>query len=66
MYTTISQNRVLLWKEGFNSPSATITRNAQTAWVQGTQIIVQYLNGTTGIFQITPSGTNAYPVRINH
>ena len=62
-YTTVSQNRVLLWRNSTNSPSATIARNAQNAWVSGNQIIVQFLNGSTGIFEITRSGTNAYPVR---
>ena len=63
-YTTVSQNRVLLWRQGSNSPSTTVARNAQTAWVSGNQIIVQFLNGCTGVFEITRSGTNAYPVRI--
>lgn len=63
-YTTVSQNRVLLWRQGCNSPSATVARNAQTAWTSGNQIIVQFTNGSTGIFEITRSGTNAYPVRI--
>lgn len=63
-YTTVSQNRVLLWRNSTNSPSAIIARNAQNAWVSGNQIIVQFLNGSTGIFEITRSGTNAYPVRI--
>ena len=63
-YTTVSQNRVLLWRNGSNSPSATVARGAQTAWTSGNQIIVQFLNGSTGIFQVTPNGTNAYPVRI--
>ena len=64
-YTTVSQNRVLLWRNSTNSPSAIIARNAQNAWVSGNQIIVQFLNGSTGIFEITRSGTNAYPVRIS-
>ncbi len=55
---------MLLWRQGSNSPSATVARNAQTAWTSGNQIIVQFLNGSTGIFEITRSGTNAYPVRI--
>jgi len=55
---------VLLWRQGSNSPSATVARNAQSAWTSGNQIIVQFLNGATGIFEITRSGTNAYPVRI--
>jgi hypothetical protein len=63
-YTTISHGRVLLWRHGCNSPSATVTRNASTAWISGNQIIVQWTNGSTGIFEITPSRTNAYPVRI--
>ena len=63
-YTTVSQNRVLLWRNSTNSPSATIARNAQTAWISGNQIIVQFTNGATGIFELTRSGTNAYPVRI--
>jgi len=63
-YTTVSQNRVLLWRNSTNSPSAIIARNAQNAWVSGNQIIVQFLNGSTGIFEITRAGTNAYPVRI--
>jgi hypothetical protein len=63
-YTTGSGNRVLLWRQGSNSPSATVARNAQSAWTSGNQIIVQFLNGSTGIFEITRSGTNAYPVRI--
>ena len=63
-YTTVSQNRVLLWRNSTNSPSAIIARNAQNAWMSGNQIIVQFLNGSTGIFEITRSGTNAYPVRI--
>jgi hypothetical protein len=61
---SVSGNRVLLWRQGSNSPSATVARNAQTAWTSGNQIIVQFLNGSTGIFEITRSGTNAYPVRI--
>jgi hypothetical protein len=64
VYTTVSQNRVLLWRTGSNSPSATIATNAQTAWTSGNQIIVQFKNGATGIFELTRSGTSAYPVRI--
>ena len=63
VYTTISGNRVLLWRTGSNSPSATVARNAQNAWVSGNQIIVQFTNGSTGIFEITRAGTSAYPVR---
>lgn len=55
---------MLLWRQGSNSPSATVARNAQNAWTSGNQIIVQFLNGSTGIFEITRAGTNAYPVRI--
>lgn len=55
---------MLLWRTGSNSPSATIATNARTAWTSGNQIIVQFTNGATGIFELTRSRTSAFPVRI--
>lgn len=54
---------VQLWTEGWNSPHATIARDAVHAVIQGDSVIVQHRDGRTTEFRITPSRTNAYPLR---
>jgi hypothetical protein len=66
MFVTIRDNRVLLWKEGWNSPVCTVTNNAQSAVLYGDEIIIQFLDGTSAVYRLTESGTSAYPVRRMH
>lgn len=63
-YVTVRSGNVLLWREGWNSPDATIARDAQSAVVQGDSVIVQFRDGRAGEYRITPQRTNAYAVRI--
>lgn len=63
VFVTVRDGRVLLWKEGWNSPLCTIASKAQSAVVYGDEIIVQFLDGTTGVYRLTESRTSAYPVR---
>ena len=54
---------VQLWITNWNSPHATIARDAVHAVIQGDSVVVQYRDGRTTEFRITPSRTNAVPVR---
>ena len=62
-FATVRDGRVHLWRTGYNSPMCTVVDKAQSAIVNGNQLIVQFLDGRSTLYQITPSGTNAYVVR---
>lgn len=62
-FVTIRNGSVLLWQHGWNSPRATIAHDATMAVVYEDEIVVTFKNGTSTLYQITNSGTSAYPVR---
>lgn len=63
VYATIRDGSVLLWRSGWNSPLCTAARDAQTAVVYGSELVVGFRNGSTTVFRIIGNGSNAVPVR---
>lgn len=63
MFVTVKSGRVLLWKGGWNSPMCTVTSKAQSAVLYGDEIVVQFQDGSSTLFQVSGNGTNAYPIR---
>lgn len=62
-WVSLRSGAVLLWREGWNSPLATIARDAVHAVVQGDSVIIQFRDGRACEYRITPQGSNAVPVR---
>ena len=62
-FATVRDGRVLLWRTGWNSPVCTVVGKAQSAIVYGDELVVQFLDGTSTLYRITPSRTSAYVVR---
>jgi hypothetical protein len=62
-YTTVRNGVVLLWRHGWNSPSASFGRDAASAVTYGNEIVVNWRDGKSTLYRITPNGTNAVPVR---
>jgi len=63
MFVTVKSGRVLLWKGNWNSPMCTVTSKAQSAVLYGDEIVVQFQDGSSTLFQVSGNGTNAYPIR---
>lgn len=62
-FATVRDGRVLLWRTGWNSPVCTVVGKAQSAIVYSDELVVQFLDGTSTLYRITPNGTSAYLVR---